>query len=61
VAKRLSRWALRGHPLALFLDDLQWLDPATLDLLKYLLTRPDQQHPMMIGAYRVTRLIPPTR
>jgi PAS domain S-box-containing protein len=40
------------HPLALFLDDLQWFDTATLDLLKELLTRPDVQHLMLIGAYR---------
>jgi PAS domain S-box-containing protein len=40
------------HPLALFLDDLQWLDAATLDLLEELLTRPDVQHLMLIGAYR---------
>src|SRR6266542_4074830 len=29
------------HPLALFLDDLQWLDAATLDLIENLLTQPD--------------------
>jgi PAS domain S-box-containing protein len=40
------------HPLALFLDDLQWLDAATLDLLEELLTRSDLQHLMLIGAYR---------
>ncbi|HME04451.1 MAG TPA: AAA family ATPase, partial [Solirubrobacteraceae bacterium] len=40
------------HPLALFLDDLQWLDGATLDLLQDLLTRSDLQHLMLIGAYR---------
>jgi PAS domain S-box-containing protein len=40
------------HPLALFLDDLQWLDGATLDLLEDLLTRSDLQHLMLIGAYR---------
>jgi len=40
------------HPLALFLDDLQWLDAATLNLLEDLLTRPDVRHLMLIGAYR---------
>src|SRR5215471_19045526 len=40
------------HPLALFLDDLQWLDAATLDLLEDLLTRSELQHLMLIGAYR---------
>jgi predicted ATPase/signal transduction histidine kinase len=40
------------HPLALFLDDLQWLDAATLDLLEDLLTRPDLQNLLLIGAYR---------
>ena len=40
------------HPLALFIDDLQWLDAATLDLLEDLLTRSELQHLMLIGAYR---------
>jgi predicted ATPase len=40
------------HPLALFLDDLQWLDAATIDLLEVLLTQSDVQHLMLIGAYR---------
>ena len=40
------------HPLALFLDDLQWLDAATLDLLEDLLTRSDLRHLTLIGAYR---------
>src|SRR6202007_108889 len=40
------------HPLALFLDDLQWLDAATLDLLEDPLTRSDLRHLMLIGAYR---------
>ncbi len=40
------------HPLALFLDDLQWLDAATLDLLEDILTQPDIRHLLLIGAYR---------
>jgi PAS domain S-box-containing protein len=40
------------HPLALFLDDLQWLDSATLDLLEDLLTQSEARHLMLIGAYR---------
>jgi PAS domain S-box-containing protein len=40
------------HPLVLFLDDMQWLDVATLDLLEDLLTCNDLQHLLLIGAYR---------
>jgi PAS domain S-box-containing protein len=40
------------HPLALFLDDMQWLDNATLDLLEELLTHDDLQNLLLIGAYR---------
>jgi PAS domain S-box-containing protein len=40
------------HPFALFLDDLQWLDAATLDLLEDILTRSDLKHLLLVGAYR---------
>ena len=40
------------HPLVLFLDDLQWLDAATLDLIRHLVTEPDARHLLLIGAYR---------
>ncbi|WP_455282641.1 trifunctional serine/threonine-protein kinase/ATP-binding protein/sensor histidine kinase [Cupriavidus necator] len=48
----ISVFARAEHPLALFLDDLQWLDAATLDLLEDLLTGSDLRHLMLIGAYR---------
>jgi PAS domain S-box-containing protein len=48
----IAVFARPEHPLALFLDDLQWLDLATLDLLEDLLIRSDLQHLMLIGAYR---------
>jgi hypothetical protein len=45
-------FARQDHPLMLFLDDLQWLDVGTLDLLEDLLTRLDLQNLIVIGAYR---------
>jgi predicted ATPase/signal transduction histidine kinase len=48
----LGAFARPEHPLALFLDDLQWLDAATLELLEYLITDPDLQYLMLVGAYR---------
>ena len=54
----ISVFARPEHPLALFLDDLQWLDAATLDLMEDLLTRPDVQHLMLIGAYRDNEVDP---
>ena len=48
----LGAFARPEHPLALFLDDLQWLDTATLELLEHLVTDPDVRHLLLIGAYR---------
>jgi PAS domain S-box-containing protein len=52
VRRFIGVFARPEHPLALFLDDLQWLDAATLDLLEGLLTGSDMQHLLLIGAYR---------
>ena len=48
----LGVFARPEHPLALFLDDLQWLDAATLDLLQDLMIQGDVRHLLLIGAYR---------
>ena len=40
------------HPLVVFLDDLQWADAATLNLLDPLLTAADLRWLLLIGAYR---------
>jgi PAS domain S-box-containing protein len=48
----LGVFARKEHPLALFLDDLQWLDTATLDLLEHLVTHSEVRHLLLIGAYR---------
>jgi PAS domain S-box-containing protein len=66
-AQRRFQWVFRRflavfarpeHPLALFLDDLQWLDAATLDLLEDLLITPDVRHVLLIGAYRDNEVTP---
>ncbi len=48
----LGVFARKEHPLTLFLDDLQWLDAATLTLIDHLVTHPDVKHLLIIGAYR---------
>jgi PAS domain S-box-containing protein len=48
----LGVFARPRHPLVLFLDDLQWLDTATLDLIKHLVTERDARHLLLVGAYR---------
>ncbi len=40
------------HPLVIFLDDLQWVDPASLALIDTILTDDDSHHLLLIGAYR---------
>ena len=49
------------HPLALFLDDLQWLDAATLELLERLVADPDVRHILLVGAYRDNEVGPSHR
>ena len=40
------------HPLVLFLDDLQWADIASLNLIKLLMSDSENQYFLIIGAYR---------
>ena len=41
-----------GRPLVIFLDDLQWVDQATLNLLEALFSHPESGNLMIVGAYR---------
>ena len=54
----LGVFARKEHPLALFLDDLQWLDAATLDLLEHLVTHSEVRHLLLVGAYRDNEISP---
>ncbi|MGD1909514.1 MAG: AAA family ATPase [Rivularia sp. (in: cyanobacteria)] len=40
------------HPLVLFLDDLQWADSASLQLIELMMTDDKMHHLLLIGAYR---------
>lgn len=42
------------HPFVLFLDDLQWADPASLALLQVLIGDSDNSYLLVVGAYRDT-------
>jgi len=48
----LAVFARPEHALALFLDDLQWIDVATIQLLEHLVTEPEVRHLLLVGAYR---------
>ena len=54
----LGVFARSEHPLALFLDDLQWVDAATLRLLENLVIDPQVRHLLLIGAYRDNEVSP---
>ncbi|TAG48376.1 MAG: PAS domain S-box protein [Oscillatoriales cyanobacterium] len=46
------------HPLAIFLDDLQWIDSATLKLIELMLLDEQAQSLFLIGAYRDNEVTP---
>ena len=48
----LAVFAREDHPLALFLDDLQWIDAATLKLLEDFSMHRGVQSVLLVGAYR---------
>ena len=48
----LQAFATGGRPLALFLDDLQWADVASVEVLRALATDPDSHHMLLLGAFR---------
>ncbi|OJT25735.1 histidine kinase [Archangium sp. Cb G35] len=64
----LGAFSSAGHPLVLFLDDLQWADLASLRLIQHLLTGPEVTGPevtgpevppvLWVGAYRDNEVSP---
>ena len=52
LGKFIRLFATAQHPLVLFLDDLQWADAASLQLLQWLMGESHTPHLLLIGAYR---------
>ncbi|HLM72049.1 MAG TPA: AAA family ATPase, partial [Polyangiaceae bacterium] len=50
--------AVPEHPLVIFVDDLQWIDLASLKLLEMLLRDSHNEHLLLIGAYRDNEVQP---
>jgi predicted ATPase/GAF domain-containing protein len=48
----------KEHPLVIFLDDLQWIDAATLKLIELILLDEQTQSLFLIGAYRDNEVTP---
>lgn len=51
-SKLIKALANQDHPLVMFIDDLQWADSASLQLIKTLLLDTELNHFFFIGAYR---------
>ncbi len=52
LAQALRTLASADRPLVLLLDDLQWAEPPTLQLIEQLLTSPGLSNLLLLGAYR---------
>lgn len=48
----IKTFAAGEHPLVMFLDDLQWTDRASLNLIQSVVTDQELSHFFLIGAYR---------
>ena len=48
----IKTFARKEQPLAVFLDDFQWCDPSSVDLIKYLLTLDEMESLIVVIGYR---------
>ncbi len=58
LGKFIQIFTTPSHPLVLFLDDLQWVDSASLNLLKLLMDQSRGGYLMILGAYRDNEVFP---
>ncbi|HLO48478.1 MAG TPA: AAA family ATPase, partial [Kamptonema sp.] len=58
LQKFLQVFTQKEHPLVIFLDDLQWADSASLNLIQLLMVNGSQGYLLLIGAYRDNEVSP---
>ncbi|GBE94349.1 trifunctional serine/threonine-protein kinase/ATP-binding protein/sensor histidine kinase [Nostoc cycadae] len=58
LQKFIQIFATPEHPLVIFLDDLQWADSASLQLIKLLMSEVNSTYLLLIGAYRDNEVFP---
>ncbi|MGD1703186.1 trifunctional serine/threonine-protein kinase/ATP-binding protein/sensor histidine kinase [Dapis sp. BLCC M229] len=56
--KFIAVFTTKEHPLVMFLDDLQWADSASLNLMKVLIGDNDTGYLLLLGAYRDNEVFP---
>ncbi|MEM9926601.1 MAG: AAA family ATPase [Cyanobacteria bacterium P01_D01_bin.50] len=56
--KFIQVFTQKEHPLVIFLDDLQWADLASLQLIQLLISESETNHLLLIGAYRDNEVFP---
>jgi predicted ATPase/signal transduction histidine kinase/CheY-like chemotaxis protein/PAS domain-containing protein len=58
VQKFIQVFTTQAHPLVFFLDDLQWADSASLNLIRLLMAETETSYLLLIGAYRDNEVNP---
>ena len=56
--KFVQVFTAKEHPLVIFLDDLQWVDSASLNLLELLMNKSEVGYLLVLGAYRDNEVYP---
>ncbi|CAN1209778.1 AAA family ATPase [Tumidithrix helvetica PCC 7403] len=56
--KFIQVFTTKEHPLVIFLDDLQWVDSASLKLMQLLMSESQSRYLLLIGAYRDNEVFP---
>ncbi len=58
LQKFIQVFTAKEHPLVIFLDDLQWADSASLNLMQLLMSESESGYLLLIGAYRDNEVFP---